>query len=360
MLAEILARRIKEQGPITFRDWMQSALYDPLYGYYCRADIERWGRKGDYRTSPERTPLFAATFACYFADVYQQIGSDEKLTIVETGAGNGSFAETALATLEQQFPKVYEATRYVVEEIGGHSNKVAKAKLAKFGERVSFGSIEEHKFAEAGILFSNELLDAFPVHRVVWEQGKLREMYVTVDGEGAFTWTTGPLSTERLSKYFDLVGKELSDEGQIAEVNLEIETWLERAERLFQKAHIVTVDYGDEASNLLAPERRQGTARAFRRHQFQDLLKTPGENDITTTVDWTFVRRLGDKLGLRTDRFERLDQFLLHQGLLDQLEHLTGLAGSDSEEVSLRAGAREMIFPNGMSASFQVLVQRKG
>jgi SAM-dependent MidA family methyltransferase len=88
-------------------------------------------------------------------------------------------------------------------------------------------------------------------------------------------------------------------------------------------------------------------------------LKTPGENDITTTVDWTFVRRLGDKLGLKTERFERLDQFLLHEGLLDQLEHMTGEAGSESEEVSLRAGAREMIFPNAMSASFQVLVQRK-
>jgi len=360
MLAEILARRIKDEGPITFRDWMQSALYDPLFGYYCRADSERWGRKGDYRTSPERTPLFAATFARYFADVYEQLGSPGQWTIIETGAGNGSFAEIALTTLEQQFPKVYEATQYVVEEIGGQSNEVAKGKLTKFGERVRFGSAEENKSAEAGIVFSNELLDAFPVHRVVREGGALREMYVTLDADGAFIWMTGPISTERLSKYFALVGKELSDEGQIAEVNLEIETWLERAGRLFQKAHIVTVDYGDEASNLLAPERRQGTARAFRRHQFQDLLKTPGENDITTTVDWTFVRRLGDKLGLRTERFERLDQFLLHEGLLDQLEYMTGQADSDSEEVSLRAGAREMIFPNGMSASFQVLVQRKG
>lgn len=360
MLADILARRISEEGPITFRDWMQSALYDPLYGYYCRADIERWGRKGDYRTSPERTPLFAATFARYFAGVYQQLGSPHQWTIVEKGAGNGSFAETALATLEQQFPKVYEVTRYLVDEIGGPSKEAAKAKLIRFGDRVSFDSTEKDKQAEAGIIFSNELLDAFPVHRVVKEGGELREMYVSLDADGAFTWTNGPLSTGRLSKYFDIVGREVSDEGQVAEVNLEIEDWLECAEKLFLKTCIVTVDYGDEASNLLAPERRQGTARAFRRHQFQDLLKTPGENDITTTVDWTFVRRLGEKLGLKTERFERLDQFLLHEGLLDQLEHMTGEAGSESEEVSLRAGAREMIFPNAMSASFQVLVQRKG
>ena len=60
-LADALRARIRREGPITFRDWMEAALYDEREGYYCRDDRERWGREGDYRTSPERSPLFAAT-----------------------------------------------------------------------------------------------------------------------------------------------------------------------------------------------------------------------------------------------------------------------------------------------------------
>jgi len=56
-LAERLKERIRQSGPITFRDWMEAALYDSAAGYYCRGDRQRWGREGDYRTSPERSPF---------------------------------------------------------------------------------------------------------------------------------------------------------------------------------------------------------------------------------------------------------------------------------------------------------------
>src|SRR3954462_9033191 len=72
-LAERLRARIKREGAITFRDWMEAALYDARDGYYCRPDRKRWGRAGDYRTAPERSPLFAATFARYFARWYDEL-----------------------------------------------------------------------------------------------------------------------------------------------------------------------------------------------------------------------------------------------------------------------------------------------
>ena len=67
-LAERLRELIQREGSITFHDWMKAALYDPDGGYYQRADRTRWGRAGDYRTSPERSELFAATFARYFVN----------------------------------------------------------------------------------------------------------------------------------------------------------------------------------------------------------------------------------------------------------------------------------------------------
>src|SRR6266699_1779676 len=103
-VAEYLVARIKREGPITFCDWMEVALYHPTGGYYCRSDRKRWGREGDYRTSPERSELFAATFARYFASLYDELHRPAEWTIVEMGAGDGSFARGLLQSLQDFFP----------------------------------------------------------------------------------------------------------------------------------------------------------------------------------------------------------------------------------------------------------------
>jgi SAM-dependent MidA family methyltransferase len=358
-LAERLRERIAREGPISFHDWMQTALYDPKDGYYCRADLERWGRAGDYRTSAERSPLFAATFARYFAELYRELNQPNRLTIVEAGAGAGHFAEIGLRTLEQHFPDVFAVTNYVVNEASLASTAITKKRLERFGARVEFAALESIELNDAGIIFSNELLDAFPVHRVICEKGELREFYVTLDGNSEFSWLTGQLSTARIAEYFEIVGVQFSKEGQIAEVNLDAGDWLRRAAAKLPRGFLITVDYGADAADLYeSPERFEGTLRAFRHHQFQDVLQNPGENDITTTVDWTYLKKLGGELGLTSVLHERQDNFLLRSGLLEQLELMTALE-DEAEKARLRAGAREMILPNAMAASFQVLVQKK-
>ncbi|HVS21884.1 MAG TPA: SAM-dependent methyltransferase, partial [Pyrinomonadaceae bacterium] len=99
-LTERLRARIRGDGPISFRDWMQAALCDSREGYYCRSDPARWGRTGDYRTAPETSPLFAATFARYFAKLFAELGSPESWTIIEVGAGAGDFARGVLSSLQ--------------------------------------------------------------------------------------------------------------------------------------------------------------------------------------------------------------------------------------------------------------------
>jgi SAM-dependent MidA family methyltransferase len=88
------------------------------------------------------------------------------------------------------------------------------------------------------------------------------------------------------------------------------------------------------------------------------VLADPGEQDLTTTIDWSFVSRIGQRVGLEVVEFERQDRFLLNTGLLEELEALVGAANFEAEKQQLRAQSREMILPNGMAAAFQVLVQR--
>jgi SAM-dependent MidA family methyltransferase len=359
-LAERLRERIRREGAITFRDWMQIALYDEREGYYARRDLERWGRAGDYRTAPERSPLFAATFARYFAGLYEELGAPHELTIFEAGAGAGHVAQGVLETLRRDDPHIFAATRYVIDESSADGRERARQRLREFADCVEYQILSEiNEPVEAGIVFANEVLDALPVHRVVMREGKLFEFYVGLDEEENFIWLEREPSTPRLALYFERSSVELA-EGQIAEVNFGVEEWMKRAAPVFKRGALVIVDYGAEANDLYsAPHRRAGTLRAFQHHRFADVLARPGEQDLTTTVDWTNVKRIGEELGLETVSFERQDEFLLRAGLLDQLERMTAAAQSEADALILRSSVRELILPGGMSESFQVLVQKK-
>ena len=359
-LAERLKQRIQREGSVTFHDWMTAALYDPEQGYYHRTDLERWGRAGDYRTSPERSPLFAATFAGYFARLYEELERPSRWTIVEFGAGNGSFAEGVLETLASRYTDVFAATRYVVSDLSGDARRRVEERLVQFEDYVQFQAGWESISVRTGILFSNELVDAFPVHRVVQSGAELSELYVTLDDGGTFVWTRGPLSTPRLAKFVREHALQLRD-GQIIEINLELEEWLAEASHRLANGFVITVDYGLEATDLYDPEQRpQGTLRGYARHSFvEDLLAEPGEYDVTASVNWTQVRKVGEKLGLNVFDFARQDQFLLNAGFLEELEYQLKRVATEGEKAALTTGAREMILPGGMASSFQVLVQRR-
>jgi SAM-dependent MidA family methyltransferase len=196
------------------------------------------------------------------------------------------------------------------------------------------------------------------VHRVVMRDNRLRQLFVGID-ESQFIWQDRELE-EAIAAYCKRIDLNLR-EGQIAEINLDGEAFIARAAASLKRGYVITVDYGDERDELLnAPERQRGTLRAFRAHQFaDDVLANPGQQDLTTTIDWTQIREAGDRAGLRTKRFDRLDQFLISEGLLDRIAAIAKTVVDTPEALRLTTSARELILPNGMAASFQVLVQEK-
>jgi SAM-dependent MidA family methyltransferase len=362
-LSERLRARIERDGPISFRDWMQAALYDEHEGYYCRQDRIPQGRAGDYRTAPETSPLFAATFAWYFSKLFAELifemGSPPVWTIFEAGAGGGEFAHGLLNSLRANYPEVLAATSYVIDEVSPAARLRMAERLSEFAEHVTFQRFDEIKDpASVGIVFSNELIDALPVHRVIMRHGRLRELYVGSD-QNNFAWVERD-PDERVAEYCGRIELRLSED-QIAEINLEAEEFIAQAAGLFAHGYLVTVDYGAERTELLgAPDRFAGTLRAFHRHQMiDDVLASPGEQDLTTTVDWTQIKEAGRRAGLRAVRFERLDQFLLIEGLPQRLFEMVAETKDQAEALRLSTSAREMIMPHGLAASFQILVQEK-
>ena len=297
--------------------------------------------------------MFAATLARYF------VGLSEELTIVECGAGDGSFAAGLLRTLRDQFPSRFVDTRYVICELSDDARRRAQERLSDFDGHVQFVRLGSG-FVKSGICFSNELFDAFPVHRVVKSDEGLSELYVTVDPTGNFASSTGPLSTPRLAQFISSYSIELA-QGQIIEINLAIDSWLRQVSAKLEQGFLITVDYGAEAGELYdVTLRPAGTLRGFSRHGFvEDLLAEPGEYDLTTSVNLSQVKSVGERLGWKVIDFASQDKFLLNAGLLDQLQYRPDRAETEAEKLSLTTGAREMILPGGMASSFQVLVQSR-
>ncbi len=359
-LSDRLRERIEREGALSFYDWMKMALYDPDQGYYCAPQRQKWGRSGDYRTSPERSALFAATFARYFASLYENLGSPSSWSLIEAGAGNGHFAAGVLETLRRRFPEAYAATTYVIDELSQDSQARANELLDTFKQKVIFRELSRLDGVSHGVIFSNELLDALPVHRVTLQAGEFREYFVNVARNGDFEWTLVELSNREIADLITKAGIQLV-EGQIVEISPDIESWLRLVAAKLKDGYVITVDYGDEAPELRDPSiRPKGSLRAFRDHEIvDDLLARPGEQDITSSVDWTFVKNIGTQLNMEVVDHLRQDRFLLREGLLKELELGINEAAIEAEKSQLSTSAREMILPEGMAASFQVLVQRK-
>jgi SAM-dependent MidA family methyltransferase len=287
------------------------------------------------------------------------LGSPAQWTIVEAGAGGGHFAETVLQIFQDRSPRVFEATKYVIDELSADSRVRMQGRLARFGEHVEFKKLADLGTLNPAIIFANELLDAFPVHRIVMRGDDLREFYIDVNEGGDFEWLVGEPSISAKGNFAQL-GIQLRD-GQIAEVNPGTAKWIELISGKLKRGYLIIVDYGSEATDLYsASERPAGTLRAFHAHRMaENILARVGEQDLTTSIDWTLVKRLGRENGFKMIAFERQDKFLLNAGLLEELEQRVSETESEAEKLSLRACAREMILPGGMAESFQVLVAEK-
>jgi SAM-dependent MidA family methyltransferase len=202
-------------------------------------------------------------------------------------------------------------------------------------------------------------VDAFPVHRVILDQGKLREIYVT-HRNGQFEEQWGELSNPAIASYFRSMGIVLQ-EGQKAEVNLLALEWMERVARCLQRGFCLTIDYGYPAGELYAPHRREGTLLCYFQHEAsENPYEHLGEQDITSHVNFTSLIRKGEEAGLQFAGLVPQYRFLIGLGILEQMERL-GREASELEGLKMRLSLKHLIEPEmGMGEVFKVLVQHKG
>ena len=385
--AEIIAGEIADKGAIPFARFMELALYCPFYGYYER-EKDIIGRRGDYYTSVSVGSLFGELLAFQFgewlvespvsrvADAEREAGARTKeMRIVEGGAHDGGLARDILTWMREHRPALFQGLEYWIVEPSEPRRAWQQRALAQFAAKLhwvkqlpellsvpaSSGANRHLLPAVRGIIFSNELLDAMPAHRLGWD-AKERMWYewgVTLEG-GRFVWARLPANTESSMGNWPLgIGSKLLEvlpDGFTVEVSPPAEQWWREAASVLDCGRLVTIDYGLTADEFLVPERMQGTARAYSHHQAsRDVLADPGEQDITAHVNFSAIRATGESAGLRTDAF------------MTQAQFLTGIAArawKDGAAFGAWTPERTRQFqtlthPEHLGQSFRVLVQSR-
>jgi SAM-dependent MidA family methyltransferase len=313
-LTRQIQAEIRLRGPISFARFMELALYAPGLGYYERR--RKIGRGGDFFTSVSVGPLFGQLLAFQFAQWMDADCPGGGIQFIEAGPHDGMLAADILAWTSRQRPDLFARLEYCLLDASPARRAWQEETLRFWLPKVRWASSMEAWSGRpmSGIIFSNEFLDALPVHRLAWSAARRQwqEGRVTVEG-AAFAWVWRPPAAEwtgHLPPVPVALAGVLPD-GFTVEVCPAAAAWWRAAASSLRRGKLLTIDYGLTDGQWFEPGRAQGTLRAFTRHHASaDLLSQPGEQDLTAHVNFSALMEAGRAAGLRTEGLAPQSKFL--------------------------------------------------
>lgn len=329
----------------TFRDHMESSLYAPERGFYPTRT-----QTADFYTAPELHPAYGAVLSDKIAALLARVRDARPgagLSLVEAGCGDGTLACQVARGLREKHPALADGLRFVLMDRTRKDLTAAVRKLTAFGLPVDACTGIDHLPRFTGLLYSNELIDAFPAHLLQKKDGGVLEVYVDESGRE----TLGGLSRHELAAEAEAVASTLA-EGERHGVSLEARAWLREAAARLESGFLLTIDYGKR----FAPG-TPNPPRAYRRHALvADLSSEPGTKDLTVPADFESLIAEGARAGLSLESYQSLSTFLIEGGIDAWLSAAAGDAASSYEE---RSRIKTLVHPEGMGEAFKVLLQRK-
>lgn len=342
-------------GCLPWAQVMELALYHPDHGYYA-GKPRRVGRGGDFYTAVSVGPLYGQLLAAVAAEVWQSLGAPGDFTLIEQGAHDGQLAED----LWRGWPQETKPRYLIVEPQAGY-REVQRVRLQPLmGERVSWVeswdevlsaqcSVHETLSTFPAVLLCNELLDAFPVHRVRWTGSEWRELGVTAD----LAWVEMDITDPDVLAEIQRLPSDLP-EGYTTEVHPAATRWMQAVARAPFRGAVLIADYGYEADEYYTPERSDGTLRRYHAHRSDgDVLRDLGQCDLTAHINFTRLIEVAEGAGLTVRQFTDQGRFLTHAAT-PWLRSMEGRA-PDAATLSLLRQFQSLTHPGHMGAAFRML-----
>jgi SAM-dependent MidA family methyltransferase len=321
---QIFAAEPDAAAGVPFARFMELALYHPQVGYYARSP--RIGRIGsaDFYTATSLGPVFGELV---LAAAVKLLGAEEikKHTFVEVGAEPGGG---------------------VLREIG---HPFATSRTISLGQPIDLSN--------DCVVFSNELFDAQPCHRLVRRGGAWRETGVALR-KSDFPAVAGTLVEVELSGLSSEIATMASQlpadapEGYRLDLPLRSVALLREILSQRWRGLFLAFDYGRTWQEL-ASETPQGSVRAYsRQQQSNDLLAQPGEQDLTCHVCWDWLAGSLSEAGFSSVKVESQESFLAHHAA----EALSVIVATEARRFSPRKQALlHLLQPGQMGQKFQVI-----
>ena len=362
---------IQKHGRITFAQFMQACLYSPRGGFYSSRS-QRIGTH--FGTSPTSHPVFGALIARQLEQMWRLLGAPPVFHVIEVGAGDGALAQSIVHACRRLAPGLTQALYYVAADYEPRWPQSSDHRVdwdnrtgvlmpsSKPDASVGIQQVKTEGLRAfrnvVGCILSNELIDNFPVHRFAIHGGRVKEVFVTL-AEGNLTEVLDEPSSPRIEERLASLGFSLT-EGYRGEVNLAMEDWTRQVARALDRGFILTIDYGQHASDLYAAGNNGGTLVCYQQHvagndPYQDI----GQQDITCHVDFTTLMRLGDRHGLATVGYIPQRQFLMNLGFSSFLDALPAQGLSTARTALSRMAMMALVDPEDYG-DLKVLAQAKG
>jgi NADH dehydrogenase [ubiquinone] 1 alpha subcomplex assembly factor 7 len=352
-LAKALAKRIRRKGPISVKDYMTACLLDPEHGYYrTRTAI---GAAGDFITAPEISQIFGELIGLWCAVVWQQMGSPQRVNIVELGPGRGTMMHDAMRA-GAKVPGFIEAAGVLLIEPNATLRQVQSRTLTALSVPISHLDPPQTP-AGPSIFLANEVLDCIPVWQLQWvappgSGGRWHTRTVELDRSGRLAFGIGPEARMRPQGQPGLLSPQPGDiledrnaRGVIGGIGKTADTG---------PVAVLLIDYGHLATTY------GDTLQAVRDHAFEHPLTSPGEADLTAQVDFAALSALVGEWNsgpghepLAIDGPVSQATFLARLGIVERTSRL--MAANPALAHRIEADAARLVSPSGMGSRFKAI-----
>lgn len=344
---------------ISFRRFMEMALYEPALGYYV-AGMRKIGESGDFTTAPEISSLFSQCLANQCKEVLQYLDNG---SILELGAGSGIMAVDILRQLERLncLPESY----YILD-ISPELKQRQKTSLQKhiphlLDKVIWLDQLPKKGFT--GVIIGNEVLDAMPVdwfsikdnqifnHHVIWKND-----YFSVHPVPAKEALQQQVKNLKIETFPDSVSQQVD---YSSELNPNLNAWFNAINQCLQQGVVLLIDYGYTRKEYYLPERTMGTLLCHYQHRcHNEVLIYPGLQDITASVDFTAVAEAASDTGMEVMGFSNQATFLAASGL--EALFMQALQDDPQQQYKLAQQVRTLSLPAEMGERFKVIATAKG
>jgi NADH dehydrogenase [ubiquinone] 1 alpha subcomplex assembly factor 7 len=334
-----LIKLIQNNGPMSVADFMRESLFHPKLGYYnCH---NPFGKEGDFITAPEISQVFGELIGAYFASAAINAFVDQKVNLVEMGAGSGTLMSDLLR-IAIKIPIFFNQTNIHIIEISPRLKAIQQEKLQNYQITWwnDFDSFYKNNSGQPLFFCANELFDCFAINQFVKSGDVWMEKMVNFNGK----------KLEFVLSNFSYNFQVEAMEGGVLEVSNEAQILMKKLVHDIKNSggSGLIIDYGYFQNEF------RDTLQALKNHQYAEILQEAGNADITALVDFKALENIAQKSGLKTSLVSQ-KYFLESLGIDQRREKL--IAGRNDEEIKkIHSSINRLIGSDQMGELFKCLI----